>query len=261
MLIKNKNNKVSNKIAKTKKPTILIFYILSSILILGLSINFLLQTSLAQINENKTNISIANNEKSDTSLTTDSKKPMMYMPNQIIVIAEDIEEIRDNLQEARESLNDANYLEVLSHINNIDQLLTTIVVKKPSIAFNNMTQNTDAAAADSTGLASLNNNVFISNDNNKIITLTDNDAAAELKINEQLFVPNNLTVSKGSNVTWINKDNIPHTITLKKLGEQPKEFQFALSLGDLYTHPFDEAGVYGFYSQQNKWSEGKIIVS
>jgi plastocyanin len=232
-------------------------YILSSILIVGLSINLLLQTSLAQTNENKTSIPITNNEISDTSLSTDSKRPMYVPTQQIIVIAEDIEEIRDNLQEARESLNDANYLGVLSHINNIDQLLTKIVMIKPPLAFNNMTQNTD-----SMGLVSLNDNdTSISNkDHNKIITITDNDAA-ELKINEQLFVPNNLTISKGSNVTWINKDNLPHTIILKKLSEQPREFKFALSLGDSYNHTFDETGVYGFYSDKSKWSEGKIKVS
>jgi hypothetical protein len=45
---------------------------------------------------------------SQTFTTVESRKPM-HIPNQIVVIAEDIEEIRNNLQEAQSALNNANF--------------------------------------------------------------------------------------------------------------------------------------------------------
>ncbi len=158
------------------------------------------------------------------------------------------------MQEAREALNDANYLQVLSHIDDIDQLLTAVIVSGSSTSTNHTNSNVD-----STSLVSSNNGSLLE-ENNKVITIKEGNDK-ELKINEQLFTPNNLNISKGDNVMWLNKDNLPHTITLKKLDEQPQEFKFALSLGDSYKYTFDKAGVYGYYSDKSHWSEGKIIVS
>ncbi len=259
IIINMNNNDINTKTTKTNR-NIIIFYILSSFLISGLSI-FSVQASLAQlnVNENKLSTLITNNNNNTndasetTSFTTDNKKPN-HVPNQIIVIAEDIEEIRDNLQKTREALKDANYLQVLSHINNIDQLLTAVIVSEPSTSTNNTTSNVDSTALVSSNTGSL------LKENNKLITIKDGNDE-ELKINKQLFAPNNLNISKGTSVMWLNKDNLPHTITLKKLGEQPREFKFALSLGDSYKYTFDEVGVYGFYSDKSHWSEGKIIVS
>ena len=266
MIIKNDNNNNNNTNTKTTKTkyTLLIFYITSLILMLAFSI-FSVQLSLAQVNENKANnVPITNTNKTSetiTSFTAESKKPM-HVPNQIVVVAEDIEEIRDNLEEAREALNNANYLQVLSHIDNIDQLLTAFVVNESPTFVDNKNNITisNTANADSTALASSNADSMLNENNNKLITIKgEND---ELKINEQLFTPNNLTISKGNSIIWLNKDNLPHTITLKKLDEQQtQEFKFALSLGDSYKYTFDEAGVYGFYSDRSKWSEGKITVS
>ncbi len=265
MIIKNDNNNNNNMNTKTTKTkyTLLIFYITSSILMLAFSI-FSVQLSLAQVNENNTNsVPITNTNKTSettTSFTTDSKKPI-HVPNQIVIVAEDIEEIRDNLQEAREALNNANYLQVLSHIDNIDNLLTAFVVNESPTFVDNKNNITisNTANADSTALTSSNTDSML-NENNKLITIKGGNG--ELKINEQLFAPNNLTISKGTSVIWLNKDDLPHTITLKKLdGQQTQEFKFALSLGDSYKYTFDEAGIYGFYSDRSKWSEGKITVS
>jgi plastocyanin len=141
--------------------------------------------------------------------------------------------------------------------------LTAFVVSESPIFVDTKNNNTisNTANADSTTLTSSNTDSMLNENNNKLITIKgENDG--ELKINEQLFTPKNLTISKGNSITWLNKDNSPHTITLKKLDEQqPQEFKFALSLGDSYIYTFDEAGVYGFYSDRSKWSEGKITVS
>lgn len=167
MIIKNDNNNNNNMNTKTTKTkyTLLIFYITSSILMLAFSI-FSVQLSLAQVSENNTNsVPITNlNKKSETitSFTAESKKPI-HLPNQIVVVAEDIEEIRDNLQEAREALNNANYLQVLSHIDNIDQLLTAFVISGSSTFVDNKDNNTttNTTIVDSTALVHLNNSSLI----------------------------------------------------------------------------------------------------
>lgn len=179
--INNNNNMNTKTTIKTKTKTkilkqiLLAFYVTSSIIILAFSV-FSLQNSLGQqqqqqqqqLDENPA-INIPNtitnnitNTNNTTSFTSENKKPM-HVPNQIVVVAEDIEEIRDNLQEAREALNNANYLEVLSHINNIDKLLTAFVVSGSSNV-DDQTSNTDTNIAnnvDSIALAHLNNSDLI----------------------------------------------------------------------------------------------------
>jgi hypothetical protein len=55
-----------------------------------------MQSGLAQQTENITNISNNSNNASQTFTTVESIKPI-HVPNQIVVIAEDIKEIRTNL--------------------------------------------------------------------------------------------------------------------------------------------------------------------
>lgn len=251
MIIKKENDEINTQ-TKATYNNIFIFSILSSLLILGLSL-FSVQTSLAQVNEN-----IPLDNTSSETFTTDNKK-ILQIPSQVLVVAEDVEEIKENLQKARQALNDANYLKVLSHIDNIDQLLTVIVGN--SVMFiNNATSNSDSTSSSSI-ISPKNDSSMLKEEHNKLITIKNINNDAKSQINEELFAPNSLIISKGSSITWINNDNLPHTITLKKLDEQPREFKFALSLGDSYKHTFDETGVYGFYSNKSPWSEGKIIVS
>ena len=170
--IENNNNININKIETTKKTKIkqilLIFYVTSSILILAFSI-FSIQTGLAQqhqLDENKANnvpltTDNTTNTNNTASFTAENKKPL-HVPKQIVVVAEDIEEIRDNLQEAREALNNANYLQVLSHIDNIDKLLTAFVVSGSlTDDVNTNTTSNNIATDDLTTLAHLSNSSLI----------------------------------------------------------------------------------------------------
>jgi hypothetical protein len=166
--IDNKDNinyhKIETITTNTKsKQILLVVYVISSLLILALSI-FSIQTGLAQqqqLDENNTNdIPIIINS-TPTSFTDENKKPL-HVPNQIVIVAEDVEEIRDNLQEAREALNNANYLQVLSHLNNIDNLLTAFVVSG-SLTTDGVSNNLTSSniSNDSTALAHLSNSSLI----------------------------------------------------------------------------------------------------
>lgn len=50
---------------------------------------------------------------------------------EIIVFAEDLFEIRDNLAEARTALDSGNYVELAQHIENLDQLVTVMLNPLP----------------------------------------------------------------------------------------------------------------------------------
>ncbi len=70
------------------------------------------------------------------------------------------------------------------------------------------------------------------------------------------FSPNTLTVPIGSTVTWINQDDIPHTVTsvdgiFKSDG---------LDTGDQFSFKFTKPGTYAYYCSIHPKMVGKIIV-
>ena len=68
-------------------------------------------------------------------------------------------------------------------------------------------------------------------------------AANETIIEIRNYMFMNMTVPQGSTVTWINKDEVPHTVV-----EKNKSFRSAaLDTDDKYSHLFDKPGVYEYY--------------
>ncbi len=70
------------------------------------------------------------------------------------------------------------------------------------------------------------------------------------------FSPSTLTVPVGSTVTWINQDDIPHTVTsvdgvFKSAG---------LDTGDQFSYKFTKPGTYSYYCSIHPKMVGKIIV-
>jgi plastocyanin len=71
------------------------------------------------------------------------------------------------------------------------------------------------------------------------------DAArtAEVKIDNFSFDPGSLTVTVGSQVTWINHDDIPHTVvSTKNLFKSS-----VLDTGEKFSHVFEGPGEYPYY--------------
>jgi plastocyanin len=71
------------------------------------------------------------------------------------------------------------------------------------------------------------------------------------------FVPSSITVAVGTTVTWINKDNVTHTVT--------SEDNFSsgdVIPGNNYSYTFKTAGTYSYYCKYHKLMgmTGKIIV-
>lgn len=62
------------------------------------------------------------------------------------------------------------------------------------------------------------------------------------------FVPDNLTVSVGTTVTWVNKDAVIHTVTSGTPGNPTGRFDSGnMNNGDTFTFTFNSAGTYEYY--------------
>lgn len=69
-----------------------------------------------------------------------------------------------------------------------------------------------------------------------------------------LYQPDKIIVSRGTKVTWTNKDYVPHTVTGEKFGS-----------GDLYneesfSYTFNEAGIYNYACNFHPQQRGAVKV-
>src|SRR3712207_3272640 len=64
------------------------------------------------------------------------------------------------------------------------------------------------------------------------------------------IAPANVTVSVGSNVTWLNKDSTPHLIVSGTPEQGPSNVFYGdyFETGERYNVTFDQVGVYDYYN-------------
>jgi FtsP/CotA-like multicopper oxidase with cupredoxin domain len=75
-------------------------------------------------------------------------------------------------------------------------------------------------------------------------------------IDHSTFSVKELTVKAGTKVTWVNKDNMTHTVTeLNGLFDSRNMYQ-----GDQWSYTFTKAGTYTYYCSTHPSMEAKIIV-
>ena len=114
----------------------------------------------------------------------------------------------------------------------------------------NMTGNATAMTGNGTG-ASGGNSVTIS-------------PGSSVPSNGKFFVPETLTVSKGTTVTWTNGDSTLHTVTSgsPEAGNSGSEFDSSyLAAGKTFQHPFNTAGTFDYYCTLHPFMKGKVVVS
>jgi len=81
--------------------------------------------------------------------------------------------------------------------------------------------------------------------------------AKEVTIDNFTFGPAELSVPVGTTVTWINRDDIPHTVVAKDKGFRSK----ALDTDDRYSFTFTSAGTYDYFCGLHPHMTGKIVVT
>jgi plastocyanin len=82
--------------------------------------------------------------------------------------------------------------------------------------------------------------------------------------NGKFFVPETLTVSTGTTVTWTNGDSTLHTVTSgsAESGNSGTEFDSSyLAAGKTFLHQFGTAGTFDNYCTLPPWMKGKVVVS
>jgi plastocyanin len=82
------------------------------------------------------------------------------------------------------------------------------------------------------------------------------DASAQLKVDNFKFGPDKLTVAKGTEVTWTNQDDIPHSIVLTALGVRSK----VLDTDNSFSYRFEKTGTFSYVCGLHPFMHGQIVV-
>jgi plastocyanin len=78
----------------------------------------------------------------------------------------------------------------------------------------------------------------------------------EVKIDNYSFTPADITVSAGTTVTWVNQDDVPHTVRNNDGTIKSK----ALDTDDKYSMTFDKPGTYEYFCSIHPKMTAKVIV-
>ncbi len=85
---------------------------------------------------------------------------------------------------------------------------------------------------------------------------SQNNQGTEVKIDNFTFGPDALNVPVNSTVTWVNKDDIPHTVVAKDGTFKSK----ALDTDQKFSFKFDKPGTYSYYCSVHPKMVGKVVV-
>ncbi len=81
--------------------------------------------------------------------------------------------------------------------------------------------------------------------------------------NGEFFVPESITVTKGTTVTWSNNDATLHTVTsgTTEAGNAGTDFDSVyMASGKTFEHTFSNAGTFNYYCTLHPFMKGQIIV-
>ncbi|HET6970582.1 MAG TPA: cupredoxin family copper-binding protein [Phenylobacterium sp.] len=82
-------------------------------------------------------------------------------------------------------------------------------------------------------------------------------APVAVKIGNFTFNAPVITVTPGTTVTWVNEDDIPHTV----VADDKKTFRSkVLDSGESFSFTFTAAGTYGYFCSIHPHMTGKVVV-
>jgi plastocyanin len=89
-------------------------------------------------------------------------------------------------------------------------------------------------------------------------TLTTDAAAAKVSIANFVFEPKEIIVTAGATVTWVNTDDVAHTVTSTA---EPAIFDSkTLHTDHKFSFEFKTAGTYDYFCKAHPDMTGKVIV-
>jgi plastocyanin len=84
----------------------------------------------------------------------------------------------------------------------------------------------------------------------------DSAQVPEVKIDNFSFGPATVNVAAGATVTWINRDDIPHTVVSSGMEFKSK----ALDTDERFSYTFSKAGTYSYFCSLHPKMTGQIVV-
>jgi plastocyanin len=81
-------------------------------------------------------------------------------------------------------------------------------------------------------------------------------STAEVKIDNFVFGPTAITVPVGTTVTWVNRDDIPHTVVSTDKVFKSK----VLDTDEKFSFTFTKAGEYPYFCSIHPKMTGKVVV-
>ena len=78
---------------------------------------------------------------------------------------------------------------------------------------------------------------------------------------DRCYIPSQITIEKGTKVTWLNEDSAFHSVT-SGFYDEPTDF-FDSGYLDPYqsfSFEFDTVGIFDYYCTLHPWMEGQVIV-
>jgi amicyanin len=79
---------------------------------------------------------------------------------------------------------------------------------------------------------------------------------AEVDIDQFTFLPQRITVKAGTTVTWINEDDVPHTVASSGNLFKSK----ALDTADKFSFTFTTPGTYDYFCSVHPHMTGAVVV-
>jgi amicyanin len=81
-------------------------------------------------------------------------------------------------------------------------------------------------------------------------------APVEIKIDNYSFTPADITVDAGTTVTWVNRDDVPHTVRNNDGTLKSK----ALDTDEKFSMTFDKPGTYEYFCSVHPKMTGRVVV-
>lgn len=115
------------------------------------------------------------------------------------------------------------------------------------------------------GFFLINKTSYDNNANNAGVNVpssTENNVPASeenkiIEIKDFAYSPEEITVSIGDTIVWVNKDSAKHTVTSDAGSELDSEL---LDKNSEYSHTFDKAGTFAYHCTLHPYMKAKIIV-
>lgn len=83
------------------------------------------------------------------------------------------------------------------------------------------------------------------------------ESSATVTIHNFTYDPPVITISKGGKVTWINKDDTPHTVVAADRQSRSP----AMDTGDSFSKTYNEVGTFGYVCGLHPQMKGTVVVT